>query len=49
MAATTLPLSFWIARACLAGVIRMLERRTGRWSRRRTLCPQTPHQANVKA
>ncbi len=30
MAATTLPLSFWIARACLAGVIRLLEQRTGR-------------------
>ena len=26
MAGTTFPLAFWIARACLAGVIRVLER-----------------------
>jgi len=30
MAGTTFPLAFWIARACLAGVIRVLERRPER-------------------
>jgi hypothetical protein len=30
MAAMTFPLAFWIARFCLAGVIRVLERHPGR-------------------
>jgi hypothetical protein len=30
MAGTTFPLSFWIARVCLAGLIRVLERRPER-------------------
>ena len=30
MAGTTFPLAFWIERACLAGVIRVLERQPER-------------------
>jgi len=30
MAAVTFPVAFWIARFCLAGVIRVLEREPGR-------------------
>jgi hypothetical protein len=30
LAGLTFPLAFWIARFCLAGVIRVLERRPGR-------------------
>ena len=30
LAGATFPAAFWIARACLAGVIRLLERQPGR-------------------
>ena len=30
LAAASFPLSFWIARACLAGLLRVLERQPGR-------------------